>query len=515
MEDIPLEKASQQPWWMVATLEDVFSADPRDGDGTTLEPLAGADSGQMNFSDTQNDITSCDVALDLFPAQNEFCIQPTLNKYPLYLIPGIVTSTSRGWIKPATSDYASYEPTSDEYEEVLRLRIPSALQSAAQNRRQLRQRLFDLHFSTEGVPSPGMYTYDTVVAGPPRAIMTAAMDTLCLAQLATTYRDRGLMQEARSLYGKTICCLGHRLQLGSNYYLEDVLGAIHYLTRCAEFRDLAPSGKDWTKHVKLLYDLIKSHGWQSLSHSMRQTFFNYWKIQAFWYGLSQRAEAPFEKPSADLGVVDFANEDLTDLALLVPTMLRRTDRLLKVKKRPTRSAVLETLTELGNLVSALKQWHLKAEMAGTIGYRVVGIQNYEHFKDFCGPENIRTFPIAYNFKEAMQTPDFRTFCLCLLNTDQAILDLHKAFPEYCADLQLQLNVTESDAANCANDLCLSVPWNSQPHMNAYACHKNLQPLYYASRYYLRAGRVAQLDWCRHVSHALTEKYGLAMNLDPQ
>ena len=142
-------------------------------------------------------------------------------------------------------------------------------------------------------------------------------------------------------------------------------------------------------------------------------------------------------------------------------------------------------------------------------YRTVSTKTFKGFKSLCG-EHINTFPSAYEFSNPQHERDLRIYSMCVLNLDQAVMDINAAFPEHCRSdqLKLQLREAECDAATCATDLCMLIPWDTQPENMAFAAIHSFLPLHFGSSYYQRKGQIQEFLWCQKVTNSLRTKYGV-------
>jgi hypothetical protein len=140
--------------------------------------------------------------------------------------------------------------------------LPLTIQSGTQNRFQLLQRFYDLHLGSSS-HARAIFQYENVGSGKiGRATTTSAMDTLCIAQIATSFRDPQMMAESRRLYSQTMRMLGAKIRtIGestpSPEHLDDVIGAIHALTACSWFSCVGVGALDWTKHAQALLRVLK------------------------------------------------------------------------------------------------------------------------------------------------------------------------------------------------------------------------------------------------------------------
>lgn len=173
------------------------------------------------------------------------------------------------------------------------------------------------------------------------------------------------------------------------------------------------------------------------------------------------------------------------------------------------------LTEIGALIALFKKWHLVWTKTSLPRPRqkIVSARYFSNFRTI-SREQFGVFPTASDFSHTSHERDFRILNICLLNLDEAIMDIHATFPEYCnsSEMQLQFRAAEYDAATCAAELCMVVPWSSQPSNMAFAAIHAMQPLQYAARHYHKRGKQLQLAWCRQVTETLSEKYGIRVKL---
>lgn len=137
----------------------------------------------------------------------------------------------------------------------------SSLRPTPQNRFQLLQRFIDLHMGTSG-RARVIFQYETIQTGEPGTVTTtAAMDTLCIAQLATSFGDNQLKKESKLMYSRAMRLLGMKIQSfggakPSPEQLDDVIGAIHALTASSWFRCVDAGGLDWTRHAQALLRVL-------------------------------------------------------------------------------------------------------------------------------------------------------------------------------------------------------------------------------------------------------------------
>ena len=132
-------------------------------------------------------------------------------------------------------------------------------------------------------------------------------------------------------------------------------------------------------------------------------------------------------------------------------------------------------------------------------------------------EHLRTFPTAYSFERATHERDYRGCLMSLLNLQVATLGIHdcvkKLWPfNEMAELKLQSNAARFDATDCADALCMLVPWSTQPQNKTLGCIYAFKALQLATKYYVKHGMQARLAWCEEVTKSLGAKYGISIQL---
>ena len=321
------------------------------------------------------------------------------------------------------------------------------------------------------------------------------------------------------MYGKTIRYLRIKVQNISPYepnqsQLEDIVGAIYALTPCAWFNCLETDSLEWMRHTQALLRILEVYGWESIPSTARLFYYNL-KYRSFFDSMSQRIAVSFREPPSSVLCSNSASF-VMNYALDVPGLLWRSDQIFRASRSKTvhHCVVLRLLRDIGACIAKLKQWHLDwiKSFPPRPHYRTVSTRTFTSFRSLCG-KFYGVFPTAYDFSHPYHERDFRILCICLLNLDQATMNIFQAFPDFCTgpQLDIQLRAAEYDAATCAADLCMLIPWTTQPQNMAFASIHAQQPLFYASRYYQSQEKHLQLAWCRKVSQSLSSKYGIQIH----
>ena len=398
------------------------------------------------------------------------------------------------------------------------LTFPSPMQSSAQNRQQIQQRFDDLHYGASS-NARAIFNYQALDTTNPRMRATvSAMDTLCITQIATSFNDQGLMLNARYMYGQTIKYLRMRLDsIASGHSdrtsLDDIVGAIHILTACSWFNCLETDSLEWICHTQALLKILEIYGWEALNPSTARSFYATWKSRAAQESLNQRRTLPFKELPKTIDTSSRSISFLTDYALEITGLLWRSEKIFQQGRLNTvpRRTILALLTEIEKGISRLKQWHLEwmKSFPPRPHYKSVSTKTFEHFGTLAG-DLLTVFPTSYDFSHPHHERDFRMLCICLLRLDQAVINIHQAFPDFCtgSEFTLQLRSAEYDAETCAADLCMLIPWSTLPQNMAFAAIHAQRPLDYAMRYYQSQGKEPQLSWCRRVLQSLRDRYGI-------
>lgn len=170
-------------------------------------------------------------------------------------------STSSGTGPHQLGQMMQDSPIADDHdaahasEQVAKSVMPRQISITAQTRMQLRQRFYDLHFGANGRPSR-VYTHDMVQGDGERTALTIAMDTVCVAQLATTFEDERLAQTCSILYHKAIHRLNRDIQLfrqgarQSGVSFAVLVCAADVLVGCAWFTCVCTRRWEWMSHWK-------------------------------------------------------------------------------------------------------------------------------------------------------------------------------------------------------------------------------------------------------------------------
>jgi hypothetical protein len=85
--------------------------------------------------------------------------------------------------------------------------------------------------------------------------IAGAMDTLCVAQLATTFHDEGLARTSAVMYSNSIQQLNRELNMLSSAVADDprfekVYNAIDVLISCSWFAAVEAGRSDWVRHMR-------------------------------------------------------------------------------------------------------------------------------------------------------------------------------------------------------------------------------------------------------------------------
>ena len=94
--------------------------------------------------------------------------------------------------------------------------VPLQIANGSVNRAQVRQRLLDLHFGKSDL-APFVFGPEVFDADQQKQLATTtAIDTMCIAQMATSLQDSQLMKVAGVMYSRVAQAISRRLEKLAN-----------------------------------------------------------------------------------------------------------------------------------------------------------------------------------------------------------------------------------------------------------------------------------------------------------
>lgn len=341
--------------------------------------------------------------------------------------------------------------------------LPLQIENATVNRAQARQRFLDLHFGTSSL-APYVFVYEVFNTDYEQQIVTtAAVDTMCVAQMATSFQDPVLMETAGVMYSRVARAISRRLRrlsvISRSGCLDDLFGGIHALITCGFFSGLNISPQDREQHVQGLENMTRVISNEQMSVGVKEAFKHKWGRQGFWLAIKQRKHLC--KVDCRIDFVDrwriTDSESLSRLACEVPSLLERADELSRrpALRRVKQEEVLALLTELEATTARLKKWQSQWEAAIPVPYHLRSTRSFEAFRGISG-QYFEVFKTAYAFSNPANERDFRVLQICLLSLDLTIVQLHKMFRRLLIDaaVRTQLKRAEFGAELAAEALCM-------------------------------------------------------------
>lgn len=322
--------------------------------------------------------------------------------------------------------------------------------------------------------------------------VTAAGDALCALQLGVASSDRALLYQARSLYGKALRHLqvdvqrAHQAKLINNINSTVSFLAVYELLVSSSF-----DAKEWQHHAQGLLRLYNSHesksdtpgpaGWVFLQ--LRYT-------SALAYGLLSKKGISYRPPPwRD------TRYPMTALVMRVPTHLEQLEacrNLLVSDAEDIASMVLQALTLREEMRDSLIAWSLTADR---VPYHTTSIDVYKGFRATVGDLSA-VFPTAYSFSDWHVAQLHRTFWTCLLELDQAIVDVRGLHWDALQDINgNELDMLGPEIRACADHLCQCMPYFSSSEVNTAGPMSMLEALHFLQLHFARYGKSRQLAWC--------------------
>ncbi|KAI5358225.1 hypothetical protein Slin15195_G065520 [Septoria linicola] len=378
----------------------------------------------------------------------------------------------------------------------------SWLRSASVERLKFQATFIELFFDRQGSRFPG-FEYILRSADQNSALITS-LDAICLVHVGTAHSDERLLEAARMTYGSAVAKVRREI-LASRRDDSFLVAAVYLLTICEFFSATAAPDKGWRRHIRGIMQLLGSLDLAKLDPSIRILVGTLLRGPAVWNSICERKSLPGItniQRALDDGTTFSSSTDFIKLAVRVPSMIEKVDLLCHAR---TRGEMVETssvvdccwdIVALGDELGAwMNAWY---DTLDETPFQVIPISILSTNKaDLTTQDTV--FPIGYRFSTPLLAPKHRSYWACRLSLHQAHLELFEAYPERIseqpADNGQEARITEK-AMQCADDLCMTVAFDTQPENGYVALFSAMVPLELAAAWYKRQNHQAKLEWCR-------------------
>ncbi|KAK5173446.1 uncharacterized protein LTR77_002127 [Saxophila tyrrhenica] len=294
----------------------------------------------------------------------------------------------------------------------LHINAPLQLYSPDLERASLYSAFIDLYLpQIAGSAQNGHFSFFQTIAEKrsTQPALQQSLDSLCLVQIGSLYKDQALLKQAVRQYGSALSSLARSIAKGQFLYDDDVLAAVTVLATCELFEEISKMGEGWGKHVQGSNQLVALRGPNSMQSDLALLLYSNMRHGSLIHALIARKapfmatpewrEVAFRVPKA----VQDASTNFYDLAIQIPGLLERHDAL-DLDSQDALETLDAILADSADLEDAMRDWFAAWQALGTLTSDsptpYYSLRPIEEFPWFCTLCPDRTFAEAYVF------PDF-------------------------------------------------------------------------------------------------------------
>ncbi|OCK77176.1 hypothetical protein K432DRAFT_304821 [Lepidopterella palustris CBS 459.81] len=381
---------------------------------------------------------------------------------------------------------------SERRPELVTAAVPRQVSSRAANRAQFLNSFMSAFLPAdkfEALTPPSAIIFNLPSATSRREALPSAIDAVCAAQLASTYRDAPLVHRSRSLYGTALSQLIKSLSVRDATNDDETLLAT-YLLGIFEIYLGNSGGTGFLSHTQGILQLLNSRGPVTIKSKLALLVFNGTRYNSFCIGLVGRKaifldEADWLQVTSEISKTD-PWVALMDIAIEVPRLLESSDKLSAptVPSKQVEAVLLKFLTLEQRMLTWLSAFHRNG-----LRYKIVDLDSIDMFTDMC---NDKTYKTAFSFPSYATA---NTYILCwttmlVLKCNRSNINqkLHPMTTAQRSDLEQELYMY-------ATLICQSIPFSCQPSAGSTGRFGTMLPLRFAREYFLSRGHSAEAAWC--------------------
>jgi hypothetical protein len=362
-------------------------------------------------------------------------------------------------------------------------------------RNQLMAEFIHLHYAREGedfFPSKM-----TLILSPETSSLTAATNALYLAQLATSASDQKLLRNAAVSYRCAVQSLQRDLSKPNACYDDNVFGTIHVLSLCEAFKGIAIHDTNQDQHSNGMALLFQARGPKSL-HNVYMMI----QLQQHHHGVLLKGLLSRRRPLTATGKwleVDkncyLRLTSLTTLVMRVPGALEDATELLTQGSKASLKDIMDTLTALRSLETRLQAWM-------TAWYGHIKVLPYWTVPSTTLPwlPASSTFASALQFSTPLVAKAHVLYWMPLLTLREMtleVVELHP-FPLFSATANSQSKALHNQIRECADSLCMTAMFLTNPANGIDGCMEACGPLVLASTWYEKIRDGEKFTWCQEM-----------------
>ncbi|KAF2751442.1 hypothetical protein M011DRAFT_395178 [Sporormia fimetaria CBS 119925] len=320
-------------------------------------------------------------------------------------------------------------------------------------------------------------------------VFSSALDAVSMAQLAVDNKNYPLIYRTRSTYGTALSVLLRAIMDPRDSLADETLLATYMLGLYEIFVGVT-GGHGFFYHVQGLLHLLRLRGPASIKSQMAVDVFHGVRYNSLSIGYRMRKASILDTPEWLAVTAKSAKNDpyvsLIDIAISIPRLLERTDKLARAQAPPEDFEKLIYDSQI--VADRAFEWLAKFETDGPLFWRVP-IDDMEGFlKQF----NDRTFDPVFQFKTFATFTTLINYWMAMLilrsNTFGLLRKFRKLEPK-------QLFLWDRELSGYADSICRTVPYGCRPSSGYCGRFGTLTPLVVAKKYYEAKKAEREIAWC--------------------
>ncbi|KAK4635764.1 hypothetical protein CLAFUR4_01829 [Fulvia fulva] len=343
--------------------------------------------------------------------------------------------------------------------------------------------------------------------------MNAAIDALSLAQLGTAHADKRLIREAQTQYQVAVANVNADLAQANAKQDDGLLGARYLLGVCQIHSPLSAfRSKELhlNEHLAALRELLLARGPNSQYSRLAQLLLYNFRHVSGIIGHAERKRVELAGPAWKRcsAITDGIMASLSEHLISVPGVLEKADRAMQ---RPHRELgeLFAVLTELATMERNTQAWLLHWYSSfDAMPYWQNSVEYYTHFE-----RSTKGAPAV--FSKTLRFPSFShasahvTYWICLLQIKQTMLEINRLFGPPI--LPKSEDTLIAEATECADRLCESLAWITQPKYGWCGALRSVGPLHYAEKWYASQMDIQKTAWCQKVGASIQKTNNICVH----
>jgi len=297
-----------------------------------------------------------------------------------------------------------------------------------------------------------------------------------------------MLHESLNLCGRALRRVRVEIQRGDD--ADSITATVYFLLICELFISTSFDSPGWMHHAAGMLSLYNSHESRRSKPGASSCCFLQWRYMfSLGYGLLAKRSVQYKPPAWR----DDRRQryPLTAIVMRVPTSLEKLAQLRTDDSAAASARLADVVDEAMDLRQTMHEciieWSCTVK---DVPYRTVSLDEYPEFETVLGDLS-GLFPAVYRFSDMTAAQLHRSFWTCLLELDQAIVDVRGMHWDAIACLERhKLDDLEAELPTCAYHLCQSLPWFGSPEVHTAGPISSLEPLYFLERHFQRHGRAS-------------------------